>query len=168
MPLITLLNHLQTLEVEFARLAEDSKPNSERRPAASAQDIAALAGKYRPELPNSYIEFLEINDGWRNYAFVGTILGTPDHHAEWLQISLDNMEMHFSENDQIFPISHQAIPIVANDFNDEKLIYAPSAETPFVEYRYADVIGSFPTLFAYLEEVARRMQSSIDYQTSGM
>lgn len=165
-----IITTLATLEKELSRLLEDSSPISVLRPPASEEDIARLIQRYRIDLPKDYVAFLRLHDGWQDYAFCGTFMGTVDHGASWAEEQIKLRRMHFDEKGIPLPLDAGAVPLVLSEVHDDFLIFDPvGAEDGknIVEYRYADIIHTYETFIDYLKTVQTRMRNLTQYQLNG-
>lgn len=68
---------------EYDRLVFDEVLPHPLGPPASREDIARLSRAASVPLPPGYISFLEIHNGWKNFAGESHILSTHDHFEPW-------------------------------------------------------------------------------------
>ena len=94
--------------------ADDPDYEPALRPPASAEQIAGLEAHLGFSLPPSYRAFLELHNGMTNYQNTHLLLGTEDHHGEWVQTQMD----FYREVDQVEPFEAGAVPLIVGEADD--------------------------------------------------
>jgi SMI1 / KNR4 family (SUKH-1) len=107
-----LIHELAEAQREYDRLVSDEEDEHALGPPASPKQVAKLEDIVGKPLPPSYRAFLELHNGWDDFAGGAKLLSVEDHGRAWVKKRVKDLGDLFFENDSKNPFLNGAIPIL--------------------------------------------------------
>jgi SMI1 / KNR4 family (SUKH-1) len=172
LPLRQLIEQLAEALHTYDRLAFDEEYEHELGEPCSPQQLAVLQEKLGRPLPPSYRAFLELHNGWADFAGDAKLLAVEDHQSEWVADRLADMEELFPEFNQENPFEQGALPVLLGEDSDQVLYLDPrtarrDGEMDFVVLDITTEERRFPDFTSFLFYKLDLLQQMIDNQTKG-
>jgi hypothetical protein len=166
-----LINKLSAALSEYDRLVFDEEQSREKGPPASQYQIEQLESILGRSLPPSYRAFLELHNGWSNFAGGAKLLAVEDHGSEWVKQQMDYWSSLVDDGKDPFKMG--AIPVLLGVHENSFLVMDPNSvrengEMDFVMYDYMHEEDRFEDFKSFLQKKLERLQMLIDRETKGV
>lgn len=168
-----LIQDLAEAKREYDRLVFDEEDEHELGPPASAKQLAKLESIIGKFLPPSYRSFLELHNGWCDFAGGAKLLEIDDQGSAWVEKRLKELgELLFEENSKN-PFLNGAIPILLGKDENSFLVLDPNkvqknGEMDFVMYDYGIEERRFSDFTSFLRNDLKLMQRLIENEKHGI
>jgi len=167
-----LLKQLAEALRVYDMLAFDEEEEHELGEPCSAEQIKTLEKKLGKSLPPSYRTFLELHNGWSDFAGDAKLLAVEDHESEWVKERLEDLEELFNEFDQDNPFNKGAIPVLLGEDSQQCLFVEPhtvreNGEMDFVALDIIEEERRFEDFTSFLQYKLNLLNAMIDNQTKG-
>jgi hypothetical protein len=166
-----LINAIREAQREYDRLVFDEVLSHELGPPADPRQIERLEEALGVALPRSYRAFLELHDGWSDFAGGAKLLSVQDHASEWVRQRIEDWgELVDKAHD---PFASGAVPVLLGTDESSFLVLDPSSrradgEMDLVLYDYMQEERRFPNFPSYLEYRLAILRALIERETEGL
>jgi hypothetical protein len=139
-------------------------------PATQGQ-IEALERNLGISLPPSYRVFLELHNGWSDFAGGAKLLSCEDHGSQWVSARID--EWADLTDDDANPFAHGAIPVLLGLDESSFLVIDPrekreQREMDLVMYDYMQEERRFPDFLSFLQYRLMILRALINRERNGI
>jgi hypothetical protein len=170
--LAKLVGDLAEAQKELDRLTADEEEAHERGKPATATQIAALERRIGRPLPPSYKAFLQLHNGWADFAGGAKLLAVEDHDSPWVRKRIDQIGSYLFSDDAANPFLNGCFPVLlGKDENSYLVLDARKArkdgEMDFVLYDYGEEERRFKDFTAFLKNELKLTQRLIKSQKKG-
>ncbi|BCH25438.1 SMI1/KNR4 family protein [Mesorhizobium sp. L-8-3] len=173
LPLPRLVEQLAQALRTYDKLAFDEEYDHELGEPASRQQLARLERKLSKPLPPSYRAFLELHNGWVNFAGDAKLLAVEDHDDEWVEDVLADLQEVFSDLDQENPFENGALPVMLGEDSRQAVYLDPQTlradgEMDVVVLDINKEERRLPDFTSFLMYKLGLLREMIDNQTRGI
>lgn len=166
-----LVRDVAEAKAEYDRLRFDEDQGRKLAPPASPEQITRLERELGRRLPPSYRAFLELHNGWSNFAGGSRILGTEDHGQTWVKERIAFWNSIVDDGPSPFELG--AVPVLFGEDENHFLAMDPKSarpdgETDFVDYDYGREHQRFKDFIAFLRDDLEVMRRLIERETKGV
>jgi len=170
-PMAKLICQIAEALRDYDRLAFDEEYEHKLGEPCKKTQIDILEGKLGRPLSPGYKLFLELHNGWENFAGDAKLLSVEEQDSELVAERLLDMEELFPEFDQENPFQNGALPIMLGEDSNQVLYIDPTSVRPdgemdFVllditteEHRFPD----FTSFLAYKLNLLNKMIQNENY-----
>ncbi len=167
-----LIKQLSEAQRAYERLAFDEENEHPLGKPCSQKQILTLEKRLGKPLPPSYRAFMELHNGWTNFAADAKLLAVEDHKSEWVEERLLDMKELFPEADQDDPFEQGSMLVMVGEDSEEVLYVDPSTvradgEMDFVALDIVEETGRYKDFTSFLEYKLDLFRRMIDKQTKG-
>jgi hypothetical protein len=160
-----LIRELEEAKRKYDRLLlNEERPNTLGPPAGAAQ-LAELEQRLGYPLPPSYRAFLELHNGWDNFAGGSKLLAVEDHGREWVRERIAFWDA-LIEDDSVNPFWCGCLPVLFGEDENHFLVMDPrtvreEGEMDFIDFDYAREFKRYATFTDFLREDLEIMRNLI-------
>lgn len=170
--LAKLLDELSAMKRELDRLVFDEEYPHELGQPCSPQQIAALEATVGRPLPPSYRAFMELHNGWSDFAGGAKLLAVEDHRAVWVAERVKSLGFLFQEFEPRDAFKHGAIPILLGKKDQSFMVLDPSTVRPdgemdFISFHLTQEEHRFDSFFSFLLHDADLTRRLIEQEKKG-
>ena len=157
-------------------LFDEEYPHKPGKPCTPEQ-ITGLERLLGKSLPPSYLAFLKIHNGWRNFSGGTNLLAVEDQGSSWVEKRKDELdELFYEDDDNENPFNSGAIPILLGEDVSNYLVLDPDSvgqdgEMDFVAYDFTEKEERFTDFTSFLRyqldlylEMIEDERSGVDYE----
>jgi hypothetical protein len=168
-----LIHDLAEAKREYDRLLFDEEADHSPGAPASSLQIAEIERILGKPLPPSYRVFLELHNGWSDFAGGAKLLAVEDHGSDWVKKRLKELgDLLFEDYDKN-PFLNGAIPVLLGKDENSYLVLDPgkvqkNGEMDFVLYDYGTEERRFESFTAFLQNDLLLMQRLIENEKHGI
>lgn len=171
--LAKLIHDLAEAKGEYDRLAMDEETPHDLGGPASPQQIGKLESILGKPLPPSYRAFLELHNGWSNFAGGAKLLSVEDQTSAWVKKRVKDLGDLLFEDDDKNPFLQDAVPILLGKDENSYLVLDPNkvrkdGEMDFVMYDYGEAERRFKDFTSFLRHDFKLMQELIKDEKDGI
>lgn len=124
----TLVDSLAEAKRELDKLTLDKELSHDLGPPCSPQQIAAMEQIAGGKLPETYRGFLELHNGWSDFAGSAKLLAVEDHESAWVKKRITELGSLFEEFEPENPFDGGGIPILLGKREQDFLLLEPPAK----------------------------------------
>jgi hypothetical protein len=137
-----LIQELEAAKQKYAELAQDEERSNKLGAPASPAQIAALEKRFGRALPPSYRAFLELHNGWEEFAGLSKLLAVEDHGKAWVSERIAYWDQLF-EDDSVNPFKRGCLPVLFGEDENHFLVLDPTTvrddgEMDFIDFDYTE------------------------------
>ncbi len=172
-PVAKLIFQIAEALRDYDRLAFDEEYEHNLGKPCRKKQIDILEGKLGSPLSPSYRLFLELHNGWENFAGDAKLLSVEDQDSDLVAERLADMEELFPEFDQENPFQNGAVPIMLGEDSDQVLYVDPTSVRPDGEMDFVllDITTEehrFPDFTSFLAYKLNLLNKMIQNENNGV
>jgi SMI1 / KNR4 family (SUKH-1) len=172
-PLPQLIEELAEALRTYDRLAFDEEYEHKLGKPSSPTQIATLEKGLGKPLPPSYKAFLDLHNGWSDFAGDAKLLAVEDHGSEWVKERLLDLDELFDEFGGENPFNEGAIPVMLGEDSQQTLLVDPrtvreDGEMDFVALDIIEEERRFKDFTSFLQHKLNLLKQLIDKQKEGV
>lgn len=123
-----LIDGLAEAKRELDKLTLDEELSHDLGDPCTPRQIAGMERIAGGKLPETYQAFLELHNGWSDFAGSAKLLAVEDHESEWVKMRIKELGYLFEEFETEDPFKLGAIPILLGRREQDSLLLEPSAK----------------------------------------